>query len=63
MTTRYKFISHARKPWAFKPGDEWHPEAKRRSVIFIGMIPRPLGRVSFHLKKNEVNFVIYERKY
>ena len=26
------FISHARKPQAFKPGDEWHPfGAKRRS--------------------------------
>ena len=25
------FISHARKPQAFKPGDEWHPfGAKRR---------------------------------
>jgi hypothetical protein len=25
------FISYARKPQAFKPGDEWHPfEAKRR---------------------------------
>jgi predicted RNA methylase len=31
VTDRVKFINYARKPQAFKPGDEWHPfEAKRR---------------------------------
>jgi len=29
------FISHARKPQAFKPGDEWHPGAKRRPFVFL----------------------------
>jgi len=29
------FMSHARKPQAFKPGDEWHPGAKRRPFIFL----------------------------
>ena len=24
------FISHARKPQAFKPGDEWHPFGAKR---------------------------------
>jgi hypothetical protein len=28
------FIKHAKKPWAFKPGDEWHPGATRRPIIF-----------------------------
>lgn len=29
------FISHARKPRAFIPGDKWHPRAKRRPFIFL----------------------------
>jgi hypothetical protein len=28
-------INHARKTQAFKPGDEWHPRAKRRPFIFM----------------------------
>jgi len=31
----YSFIKDARKPKAFKPGDEWHPGAKRRLFIFL----------------------------
>jgi len=29
------FNKHARKPQAFKPGDEWHPGAKRKPFIFL----------------------------
>jgi hypothetical protein len=28
MYLNIQFIAHARKPQAFKPGDEWHPGAK-----------------------------------
>jgi len=39
------FISHARKPQAFKPGDEWHPfEAKRRPF------PAKSGMVEGHAR-------------
>lgn len=63
------FISHARKPQAFKPGDEWHPfVAKRRPFpAYSGMVegharyarglkPRSLDRGvgSFNLSE-EVN--------
>jgi hypothetical protein len=29
------FYIPARKPRAFKPGDEWQPGAKRRPIIFV----------------------------
>ena len=29
----------ARKPQAFKPGDEWHPGAMRRPFIFVAGYP------------------------
>jgi len=60
---KYGFTSYARKPQAFKPGNEWHPfEAKRRpsptylawSKVMSGM---PAGQKPWPSVQGVVHFL------